>query len=475
MTADQPEIDADNRKGVIPPYLVPVFHRIRSLWTRIHRFHFFWETAFAVLLAVYFAYYYAGFDHGRYKLYVLIGDDIPNTVGEAVRNRLKQPAQGLKVDGIDVDTEIIDIPANSPEYAITTAWSLVKKRDALLIVGILDSQPTEHSLPIYFHARPQVPFIAAVQSNNDLLRNCDTCFDANRPVPLLQLSPTNADQAKWAVKFAIEQMVSDTPNFLIVSDDRSPNATYVEGLAKAYDKEIPATDSHLGASISSVRAAFSQTHPDCILYAGDAGNAKILLSELARAVQNVPAGTPKWLPTVVLSDTAVPATFQAVTYERLVNLTDQSDAAYYTDPNQPNAYALDAVTIAVYILRELDERGFDWRYSLKSNLLNHTSAEDIRRNIVRIMREDSKFHSSYRGANDTGPVSGLNTVYTFNCPSVAADGSIDRRSNGSVDYCQRYGGIFHVWKWDPQNKAMSDVDPWHPRKVAVPRQHTLPN
>jgi hypothetical protein len=206
-----------------------------------------------------------------------------------------------------------------------------------------------------------------------------------------------------------------------------------------------------------------------ILFAGDPGNAQVLLQAVAQEVKMQPRSSHKWVPTVILSDTAVPPTPTSVEYNNVVNLTDQSDASYYTDASQPNGYGLDAVTVAVDLLKELDERGFDWKLTLKSTPLNHANAVDVRRNLVRLLREDFKFHSSYRGAEDTGPIKGLTTAYTFDCPLVRRDGRIERKSDGSVEYCQRYGGIFHVWNWNPQKQAMTDVDPWHPPRVLTPR------
>jgi hypothetical protein len=165
----------------------------------------------------------------------------------------------------------------------------------------------------------------------------------------------------------------------------------------------------------------------------------------------------------------VPTHIDSVTYASHVNLTDQSDASYYTDSNQPNAYALDGITIAVELLKELDKRGFDWKFVLKSKLLNRAYAADIRRNLIRTMQEDFKFHSSYLGAIETGPVKGLYTVYSFDCPSMRPDGTVERKTDGSPSYCQRYGGIFHIWSWDPRDKTMSDVDSWHPRRIASSR------
>jgi hypothetical protein len=469
MSSDPPKIDGRTREGSLASVLSFAYRKAQLVWLRIRRLHFVWEITFALLLAVYFAYYYSGFDRPQYGLYILLGDDIPNTTGETIKSILKQPAQNLKVNGTDVNVNVITIPARTSDDAIKTAENIVKNRDAFLVVGVLDSEPTERSLPVYLGARPQVPFIAAVQSNNNLLRNCKECFDSDKPVPLLQISPTNADQAKWAVKFALDRGMQ---SFLIVRDDQSANTSYVEGLATAYDQEIPRSLSRLGTTVSGLteKLASSQEHPACVLYAGDPGNAKSLLTAIARTAGNHRSAGPPWKPTVILSDTAVPSSMGTVTYPSVVLLTDQSDAAYYSSNDEPNAYGLDAVTIAVSLLRELNERGFDWKVSLKSELLNRTSAEDIRRNLVRIMQEDSEFHTSYRGANNTGPTDGLSTAYNFDCPTVSIEGRIQHKSDGSADYCQRYGGIFHVWQWDPQRKVMTDIDFWHPQRTTAPRR-----
>ncbi len=205
--------------------------------------------------------------------------------------------------------------------------------------------------------------------------------------------------------------------------------------------------------------------PDCILFAGDPGNADELLKKVAKAAMR--HSQPTKLPSVILSDTAVPPDINAVAYTKAVILTDQSDASYYTDINQPNAYALDGVTIAVELLKELDSRGFDLRSRLKSKLLNRMDAADVRRNLIRTMQEDFRYHSSYYGAEETGPIKGIHTVYSFICPPTRSDGSVERKTDGSVSYCQRCGGIFHIWSWDPKAKQMKDVYSWHPMRIAT--------
>lgn len=472
MNTPTSSADHDSDKKPIQVKVLELVRRLGILSKRFHQYHWVWEIVLALLLAIYGAYYFAGIDRPIYTVYILLGDDIPNTSGEQIRNEIKEPLRLLSLHGTEVKTEILDVPSKTPSTAIAHAQKILNKGDGILVVGILDSEPTRRSLPLYLKARPQVPFIAAVQSVNDLIdsKSCEngekSCFDAGQPLPILQLSPTNSDEAKWTVKFATDRNLT---KFLIVTDDDSTNKDYVRDLANAYEKEIPNTYEHFAIPVNSVAPALLR-RPDCILYAGDPGNAKALLEsvahELSRTRQNASAKQSPasgWTPLVILSDTAVPASLASVPYNAAVNLADQSDASYYTDSKQPNAYAVDSVTIAATIVKELEERGYDVESRLRSIFLNRMTAEDIRRNLIRVMQQDFSFHSAYRGADDTGPVPGLRTAYAFDCPPVGEDGRV-LHETGSADYCQRYGGIFHVWQWEPKYHAMTDIDPWHPRR-----------
>jgi hypothetical protein len=150
-------------------------------------------------------------------------------------------------------------------------------------------------------------------------------------------------------------------------------------------------------------------------------------------------------------------------FKRPATLTDQNDAGYFQYGT--NSYALDGVSIAAQIVRELDSRKFDWRFRLKSLFLNHTSTADVRRNLVRIMQEDFRVRTWYSGAEETSLEPDLSPVYTFTC-EIKEDGTVDKQpSDNGVHYCHRYGGLFHVWNWDPQFATMKDVDQWHPRNI----------
>ena len=325
-----------------------------------------------------------------------------------------------------------------------------------MVVGILDSGPTKASLPTYFQARPQIPFIAAVQTDDNLLGNCTgqsnnpSCFDGGQTVPLLQLSPTNQDQARWAIEFAAEQKMK---KFLIIYDETSANIDYVTNLRGAYKSTIEnlhPTFQKDESPISTASAKLDAFQPDCVLYAGDSGNVqRVLVAVTALRPERRPA-------VVLLSDTAIPKGEDAETTLSIpkgtkgtigsLNLADQSDARNYM--NKVNAYAEDSLAISGDLLRVLDRDGFDWRFRVKKMLLNHTTAADIRRNLLRVMQSEISFQDSYPsyvGTSFAQPVEGLRMVYTFDCRS---------------SYCKRYGGIFHVWQW--KEGKMEDVDHWHP-------------
>lgn len=108
-------------------------------------------------------------------------------------------------------------------------------------------------------------------------------------------------------------------------------------------------------------------------------------------------------------------------------------------------YAEDAFFIAEQLITDLNNRGGDIRFRVKS-LLHFESADDARRNLVRIMKQNSVFRTSYKSSNS-------NRIYVF-------------------EGHKRYVGIFHVWRIKEPSlqlgTEMEDVDNWH-----VPRSPNL--
>lgn len=348
------------------------------------------------------------------------------------------------------------------------------------------SDHVTHSLTTYLGARPQVPVIATAATDDDLLSECvGSCVDQGwfeaAPQngdeafrPLLQLSPTNAVQAHSAVMFASQRY--KRRKFLIVTSSDKSDADYTKKMTAAYRDEITAAHAEF-KGLRDMAALPSESDlrkldPDCILYAGGNGEAQVLLSTLSG--MNL-----KGMDLVIMlsdsvidtrgtdSDLAVFASpaalrpaqgahrsghvvnaaqreeLQPSTSKLRFNFTNQNDAMDYNSHN--NAYAEDAFSIAQQLIADLNARGGDVRFWVKSHL-HLVTAADARRNLASIMKENSLFHSAYVSSTP-------DRFYVF-------------------EGHKQYGGIFHVWRLKQQptqpGDQMEDVDNWH-----IPRSFTV--
>jgi hypothetical protein len=418
-----------------------ILGRLQILWSH-RRKEVVWAILIGVPVAACFAIYFDRSKPSPYKIYIVVG---AKTDEESLA-RLKDSAalKGLEIQGVPVVAAVEHLKDNSPETAEAEAKYLLDQHDLLLVIGNLNSQPTEHSLRVYFEARPQVPFIATVQTDDDLLRECDRrCFDRSKWAPLFQLSPTNSEQAKWAVQFATD---NGKRSFLIVHDNDSTNKTYAESLVMAYHGALerfggrysgsePVSLEKHEVALANVPGALHTMEPDCVLYAGgfDDGSALVkMVRESGRRLM------------VILSDSAVSSQLKDNSkIDRTVDFTDQTDATDYN--NHVGVYTLDGIAIAAQLIADLNSRRFDWTFRVKS-WFDRQTVEDARRNLARVMTENIRFRSSYRGAAETAPSPDSPTVYAF---------SGNRRT----------GGMYHVWEWDPKSKLMADIDHWHPPRL----------
>jgi hypothetical protein len=464
------------------------------LWARHHGGEVLWAVIFALVVgipaAVYFAYYIT--EPPPYKIYLVAGSHYLNkstnpNVDTAEQFRLAFPKRKV-ADYVDVNLEIVPLPDDDPKTAMSKAQELVAKGDALLVIGHLDSEPTEASLPFYLKARPQVPFIASVQTDDGLLGKACTkdpndrpedspCNDGSKPLPYLQLSPTNLEQARWAVRFAVE---NHAHKFLIVEND-TVNKTYSESLASDYSKAIAEQNHAIGArhnadhtplsndevltqSLIPIQTLsdeilweqFKDDDVDCLLYAGGFDGTGPLLKKivdlkkdhLKNAIlqkdHNEATVAAKSL-MVVLDDSVVEERLSGADFELSpILITDQADAADYN--SGISIYGLDAIVIATQLIDDLNTRGFDWKFRVRK-VLHQLTVEDARRNLVEVMQQNFSYHSSYFGATRAAIFPESRSAYVF---------------NGYT----RANGMFHVWKRVKSGTTYEniDVDPWHPKR-----------
>ena len=83
-----------------------------------------------------------------------------------------------------------------------------------------------------------------------------------------------------------------------------------------------------------------------------------------------------------------------------VRFTYQTDAVHYN--NYTDVYGLDAFAIAGQLIGDLDRRGGDLRYALKSALHLH-SVNDARRSLVQVMEDNARINRQPRAG---GPSQG---------------------------------------------------------------------
>ena len=354
----------------------------------------------------------------------------------------------LTVGHVPVQMKIEMLDDATPEAAVRKAQDLANRSDTLLVIAHLSSDLVEDSLPYYFEAAPSVPVLTTTASDENLLAKCHqrdaNCFGDGGFAPLLQLSPTNKEQGRAAIRFATQHKLR---KFLIVSD--SGNETYTEDLSRAYHDAIdefnqgrsPEDLAEIVGNYKLEQVVGRQWQgqlPQCVLYAGELERAHPLL-------QVFPGPDPM----VILSDSTLESQLSdnALNDFTPVRFTFQTDASDYN--NHTNVYGRDAYYIARQLVDDLNRRGGDLRYRVKS-LLHFHSVIDARRNLVRTMQENSMSRTWYQGTPDPDGESG---IYFF-------------KDN------KRVGAIFHVWQLRrsgaklgvvPGN-PMDDIDNWHPPK-----------
>jgi hypothetical protein len=310
----------------------------------------------------------------------------------------------------------------------------------------------EESLFSYFHVKPPVPILTTTASDEDLLVKCRqqglACFQNGWFAPLLQLSPTNQEQGRAAIRFATQ---NHRRRFLIVTENEFNGDPYTKDLIQAYHDAIDEFNEERKSDSDTARIVgkyklehlpkkgeLSTLQADCLLYAGELETAHGLLNRF-----------PEPQPMVILSDSTLESRLSDNALKEFtpVRFTYQTDAADYND--HTNVYGRDAYWIARQLISDLNHRGGDLRYRFKS-LLHFHAVTDARRNLVRIMEENSTGRTWYRGYPHQQD---LGTTYVFSRE-------------------KRVDGMFHVWQLKKDSakagSEMEDIDNWHPPRISRP-------
>jgi len=379
-----------------------------------------------------------------FKIYIVSGA-LSRDRGSTSRFTEAGSIRGLRFVRTPVQAQVIVTPLDGSSTAI--AADLARRADTLMVIGELTSHSVEESLPIYLGARPQVSVIATVATDDRLLAQCsDGCYDWGF-APLLQLSPTNEAQGRSAVLFASQK---HKRRFLVVSGSDPILGSYDQDIVRSFSNAIMEAHAVLvGVNKTDALPSeldFDALRPDCVLYAGGIGEVSVLLNRLSRI---------RARPMVILTDAVLgfgsSETFKALQgYDPVYVMS----ATSVVDPDQNNDAALqDALSIAAQLIKDVNERGTDFRFRLKS-LLSLSSVDDARRNLVRVMQEDSVSRAVFYGALEDG-----RPTYIF---------SGNKRENG----------VYHVLEWTGATVSGSwefvDVDAWHAPSKQNPAKPLLP-
>lgn len=436
-------------------------------WLRKHEGEVGWAAAFAIVFAFVAAWY---FDTPEpYRIHVVTNrqadsESLGKVLGPLTaqyRDR-EHPFKWIGRTPVLVELNILEDAKNDTVRA--EAQELLGKDDTLLVMGHLPSEPTEASLPILFSARPQVPYLATIATDNNLVVGCGkqdekakpyNCYQKAGFVPLLQLSPTNEEQGKSAVLFATQQ---GKRHFLIVSDNQPSNRSYRDNMIQAYSDAITAFNNKNKDDPADVVQIYRmeyqlnaetvhQWQPDCILYVGIFGEARSLWNQLSAMVR------PKKDVLMIVSDSVIETRGSDQALEAFlarkspipVRFTYQSDAAEYNAHDSVSAR--DAFAIAGQLIEDLNDHGLGLWFRTKAFFHLETVA-DTRRALVKVMEENAARRTWYAGSKD---FEDMEDDYMF------------------MGHARR-GALFHVWQLRTQatpSEAMEDVDKWH-----VPRlQH----
>jgi hypothetical protein len=439
------------------------------VWGQLLQKHWL-EIALAALFALPFG-YLAGEWIERpdpFTIYVVADSDTNKETMDSFRDEVK--GNFARLGDVDVVVKVKTLPENTEDAAIRMAQDLSSQPDTLMVIGTGRSQLVERSLPIYFAAKPRIPYLATTASDDDLLKNCDDkCYEwsalgsvwsKERFAPLLQLSPTNKIQASSAIEYAVE---NGRRRFLVIYGNDSQNKAYTDNLVSEYESAIQDAASENASEVNKFEVSavpddekLKELNPDCVLYAGSFGEAQTVFNRFSHLHTNNVA-------MMIFSDAVIQTRgtdvqlangFKSEADATLlpVRFTHQTIAADYND--HVATYDRDVFAIARTILEDLTSRGVDVRMRAKSYFHIHR-VKDARRNLDRILKENSEVRTWYTGATKAGGE--RPNVYIFHGHN-------------------QYNGIFHVWKLQgPETNPtarMDDVDHWHPGRGIVSAQES---
>ena len=499
----------NSSKAIAATFGQPRFRRTLDLathWAQHHAPEIFWALVFAVLAGYAFALYIE--EPSPYTIYVVVDQD---TDGETMQilQTAAQKADLPQIGRVKTRIQIEKLPDQDGRAAAEEARKLVSRTDTLLVIEHGRSQNVESSIRTYLGARPQVPVITTVATDDDLLRSCrrsaaetsggsegqdrvGSCFNGywfnsltksnEEFAPLLQLSPTNEVQGRSAVQFAIQ---NGKRRFLIVLGSDPRDQSYTDNMTKAYSDAIHAAHAEL-KGVVHLSALPSESDleswmPDCVLYAGGIGEAQTVFRRLsAMSVPNMPL-------TAILSDSVIQsrgmdtdlAAFgPAVPQDEVLASRSRRrqrgpvEAAVGRErlrPGRQKNAQIAALSIPVNFTYQTD--AYDYNIHANPYIDDAFSVAAQLIGDLNVMKGDVWFRikSSLHVHNVEDARRNLVEVMRQNSTSRTWYQSTSQRTPYVFDGHKPYGGMFHVWRLSPSSpsgKEMDDIDNWHPPRVA---------
>lgn len=371
--------------------------------------------------------------------------------------RLGSGVEPLQIDDVPITLETTEDLGE----ASTTAKRIAAEKDVLLVIGHVYSQRTIDALPTYMGADPPIPVIATKETNPDLLSTSPKC--TNLGCPLLQMSPTDDEQARDGLDFAFTQLPkrrmlaggtgenqTDHYNFLILKEANGINPSYADNLTKKYVSLLEEADYlkkgafdqgtiNIGdaATFLNIASSIINYKPDVVIYVGQSPLARQFFTALhdqlpppPTADPKLPAGAPRkdvvkyQPPLILLCDAAVSP---EVLNKGFLGIQD----VFATYPLSSLAYketesvlGRDAFAIVAGLVKEAGyhrplKQGGGWAYTLRRTLQMHR-VKDARAALAAAIINASEGNEDFKGPT-------MNE-YAFEFP-----------------YHHRKNGRFHVW------------------------------
>ncbi len=210
-----------------------------------------------------------------YKVYIVGNISEPET--KEIADAFIGVGELPKINRIPVEVKEVD-DSGDPDIAERISLHLASLSDTLLVVGHLESTPTQKALPAYLQiADPPIPVILTTETNPNLLPPKSV---VGGYYPVFRLSPTDTDQAEKAASF----MLSKPAAVIWVVEDTS-NPVYSRYLAREFVRQVhknPSAKVLLWSTNYNIPPAYaiSELGINWVFFAGEWQDALVLIRQL---------------------------------------------------------------------------------------------------------------------------------------------------------------------------------------------------